>query len=111
MAQGTESSYLYRNTVSYIGVYVSAIGVVLILFTSALDWILKGRSSYIGIFIYLVSLGIVVAYPQGECPSSSVIYSLLRLYSLLIGMFYLSRLREGVGSLYHVGMGISTGEH
>lgn len=105
MAQGRESSYLYRNTVSYIGVYVSAIGVVLILFTSALDWILKGRNSYIGTFIYLVFPGIVVAYPQGGCPSSSVIYS------LLIGIFYLSHLRDGVGSLYHVGMGISTGEH
>jgi hypothetical protein len=53
MTGSTEKTTPYRNRVSYAGMYLAAVGLVLILFTAVIDWLQKGHSSYVGLLLLL----------------------------------------------------------
>jgi transposase len=54
MAEHHKGGALYRNAVSFFGVYVAIISIFLILFTLLLMFSFKSPSPYIGIFAYMV---------------------------------------------------------
>ena len=54
MAEHHKGGGLYRNAVSFFGVYVAIISIFLILFTLLLMFSFKSPSPYIGIFAYMV---------------------------------------------------------
>ena len=51
--------YLLQNRTSYAGMYLAGVGLVLILFIAAIDWMQGGHSSYVGLLLLLFS-GMVV---------------------------------------------------
>ena len=55
----TGRRYLLRNRTSYAGMFLAAVGVVLILFTAVIDWLWGGHSSYIGLLL-LIFTGMVL---------------------------------------------------
>ncbi|MGW8285874.1 MAG: cytochrome c3 family protein [Candidatus Deferrimicrobiaceae bacterium] len=65
MAEHHKGAGLYRNAVSFFGVYVAIISIFLILFTLLLMFSFKSPSPYIGIFSYMVfpaffTLGVII---------------------------------------------------
>ncbi len=65
MAEQHKGGGLYRNAVSFFGVYVAIISIFLILFTLLLMFSFKSPSPYIGIFSYMVfpaffTLGVII---------------------------------------------------
>jgi len=65
MAEHHKGGGLYRNAVSFFGVYVAIISIFLILFTLLLMFSFKSPSPYIGIFSYMVfpaffTLGVII---------------------------------------------------
>jgi hypothetical protein len=51
MKDSTGKLQQYRNRTSYIGMYLAAAGLVLILFTTVIDWLQEGHSSYVGLIL------------------------------------------------------------
>jgi hypothetical protein len=52
-----EGAKLYRNTVSYLGVLIVGVSVVLMLLSFALDFVTTRPNPYLGIFTYLIAPG------------------------------------------------------
>jgi hypothetical protein len=44
---------LFRNRTSYVGLYLAGVGLVLIFFTAAIDWMQGEHSSYVGLLLLL----------------------------------------------------------
>ena len=77
--------YLLQNRTSYAGMYLAGVGLVLILFIAAIDWMQGGHSSYVGLLLLLFSgdgrtrgdahplRGLAEASPRrsGSCPGET----------------------------------------
>ena len=57
--EGYSYMSLLRNSISYVGLYLAVMGLVLFLFTIVIDWMRGEHSAYIGL-LWVLFLGMVL---------------------------------------------------